>query len=35
MLVFFENRSWKWFEISALSHVLTAAVIGIVLGLFV
>lgn len=35
MLVFFEGRSWKWFGISALSHVTTAAVIGIVLGLFV
>ena len=35
MLVFFENRSWKWFQISALSHVFTAAVIGVVLGLFV
>lgn len=35
MLVFFENRSWKWLEISALSHILTAAVIGVVLGLFV
>jgi hypothetical protein len=35
MLVFFENRSWKWFQISALSHVLTAVVIGVVLGLFV
>ncbi len=35
MLVFFENRGWKWFEISALSHILTAAVIGVVLGLFV
>jgi hypothetical protein len=35
MLVFFENRSWKWFQISALSHVTTAAVIGVVLGLFV
>lgn len=35
MLVFFENRSWKWFGISALSHVSTAAVIGVVLGLFV
>lgn len=34
MLVFFENRSWRWFRITALSHVLTAAVIGIVLGLF-
>jgi len=34
MLVFFENRSWKWFQISALSHVTTAAVIGVVLGLF-
>jgi hypothetical protein len=35
MLVFFENRSKAWFGISALSHVLTAAVIGVVLGLFV
>jgi hypothetical protein len=35
MLVYFENRSWKWFQITALSHVLTAAVIGVVLGLFV
>lgn len=35
MLVFFENRSNAWFGISALSHVLTAAVIGVVLGLFV
>lgn len=35
MLVFFENRSWKWFQISALSHILTSAVIGVVLGLFV
>lgn len=34
VLVFFENRSWKWFQISALTHVLTAAVIGLVLGLF-
>jgi hypothetical protein len=34
MLVFFENRSWKWFQISALSHILTALVIGVVLGLF-
>jgi hypothetical protein len=34
MLVFFENRSWKWFQISTLSHVLTGAVIGLVLGLF-
>lgn len=34
MLVFFEGRSWKWFQISALSHVLTAAVIGLVLGFF-
>ncbi len=34
MLVFFEGRSWKWFQISALSHVLTGAVIGVVLGLF-
>jgi hypothetical protein len=35
MLVFFENRSGKWFQISALSHITTAAVIGLVLGLFV
>lgn len=35
MLVFFENRSWKWFRISVTSHIFTAAVIGIVLGLFV
>jgi len=35
MLVFFENRSWKWFQISGFSHVLTALVIGVVLGLFV
>ena len=34
MLVFFENRTWGWFWISALSHVITAAVIGVVLGLF-
>jgi hypothetical protein len=34
MLVFFENRSWKWFQITALSHACTAAVIGVVLGLF-
>ena len=34
MLVFFEMRSRAWFWISALSHVLTAAVIGLVLGLF-
>ena len=34
MLVFFENRSWKWFQISALSHILTFAVIGLTLGLF-
>lgn len=33
MLVYFEGRSWKWFQISALSHVLTGAVIGVVLGL--
>jgi len=33
MLVFFEGRSWKWFKISALSHILTGAVIGVVLGL--
>ncbi len=33
MLVFFENRSWPWFWISALSHVTTMAVIGVVLGL--
>ena len=35
MLVFFENRSRAWFGISALSHILTAVVIGVVLGLFV
>jgi hypothetical protein len=35
MLVFFENRDRTWFSISALSHVTTAVVIGIVLGLFV
>lgn len=35
MLVFFENRSKAWFGITALSHILTAAVIGVVLGLFV
>ena len=35
MLVFFEGRSWKWFRISITSHIFTAAVIGIVLGLFV
>lgn len=34
MLVFFERRSWTWFWISALNHVLTFAVIGVVLGLF-
>ncbi len=34
MTVFFENRSWMWFKISTLNHVLTAAVIGVVLGLF-
>ncbi len=34
-LVFFENRSKGWFYISALSHILTFAVIGVVLGLFV
>ena len=34
MLVFFEGRSWKWFQISALSHILTALVTGFVLGLF-
>jgi|GEM_PF-1202348 len=34
MLVFFENRSWKWFKISALSHILTAVVLGFVVGLF-
>ncbi len=33
MLVFFERRSWAWFGISALSHVTTFAVIGVVLGL--
>ncbi len=35
MLVFFENRSNAWFGISALSHITTAVVIGVVLGLFV
>ncbi|HXE10148.1 MAG TPA: DUF1761 domain-containing protein [Verrucomicrobiae bacterium] len=35
MLTFFENRSKAWLGISALSHILTAAVIGVVLGLFV
>lgn len=35
MLVFFENRNRTWFSISALSHVTTAVVIGVVLGLFV
>lgn len=35
MLVFFENRNSTWFGISALSHLLTAAVIGAVLGLFI
>ena len=35
MLVFFENRNSTWFGISALSHLLTAGVIGVVLGLFV
>jgi hypothetical protein len=35
MLVFFERRSWAWFGISALSHITTFAVIGVVLGLFV
>lgn len=34
MLVYFENRSWKLFQVNALSHVTTAAVIGVVLGLF-
>ena len=35
MQTFFEpNRSWKLFQINALSHVLTGAVIGLVLGLF-
>jgi len=33
-IVFFEQRSWTWFGISALNHVLTFAVIGVVLGLF-
>lgn len=32
--VFFEKRSWALFEISALNHILTFLVIGIVLGLF-
>jgi hypothetical protein len=35
MLVFFENRSRAWFGISALSHITTFVVIGVVLGLFV
>ena len=34
MLVFFEGRSWMWLKITALAHVLTALVIGLVLGLF-
>ena len=34
MLVFFEGRSWMWLKITALAHVLTALVIGVVLGLF-
>jgi hypothetical protein len=34
-IVFFEQRSWAWFGISALSHVTTFAVIGVVLGLLV
>jgi hypothetical protein len=34
-LVFFENRSKAWFGISALNSILTFAVIGVVLGLFV
>lgn len=34
-LVFFENRSTAWFGISALSHITTFAVIGVVLGLFI
>ena len=34
MLVYFENRNWMWFKISALSHILTMAVIGVILGLF-
>jgi hypothetical protein len=33
MLVFFERRSWAWFYISSLNHVLTFAVIGLALGL--
>ncbi len=33
MLVFFEGRSWAWFKITALAHILTGAVIGVVLGL--
>ncbi len=35
MIVFFENRSRTWLGISVLSHILTAGVIGVVLGLFV
>jgi hypothetical protein len=31
--VFFEMRSWTLFGINALNHVLTFAVIGVVLGL--
>lgn len=34
MLVFFERRSWAWLWITSLSHVLTFAVIGLVIGLF-
>lgn len=34
-LVFFENRNLTWFGISALSHITTFAVIGVVLGLFI
>lgn len=34
MLVFFEGRSWMWLKITTLAHVLTAVVIGVVLGLF-
>ncbi len=35
MLVFFERRSTAWFGITALNHLLTFAVIGIVLGLMI
>ena len=32
--VFFEQRSWRWFKITFLNHVLSYLVIGLVLGLF-